>query len=108
MFFVGDLADVFHIRLHLHRQRDVRVNWRPASMDLHYPALYCGVYEFLREPPDRRYFARAVRYVRALKKCCYAGNTLQLDRIRWTQAWLDALADPADSGDETEVGEGAG
>ena len=99
--------DVFHFRLHVHprTQRDVRVNWRPPSRSLHYNTLYGGIYEFLREPPSRLFFSRAVRYIRALKKCYHPENTLQLHRILWTQAWLDALDDPEDSGDDTEVGE---
>ncbi len=58
-----------------------------------------------------------MRYLRALKKCYWPqwpDNALQRDRIRWTQAWLDALDDPAwldalddpeDSEVETVVGE---
>jgi hypothetical protein len=46
-----------------------------------------------------------VRYLRVLKRCYWPGNSLQRDRIRWTQAWLDALEDPEDSGAETVVGE---
>ena len=107
--FPEQLADVYHFRLFLHRhfERDIQVNWKPASKHLHYQELYRGVYEFLREPPTRRHFARAVRYIRALKKCYHPGNVLQYHRIQWTQAWLDALDDPADSGDDTDVGESA-
>ncbi len=49
-----------------------------------------------------------MRYLRALKKCYWPqwpDNSLQRDRIRWTQAWLDALDDPEDSEAETVVGE---
>jgi hypothetical protein len=41
----------------------------------------------------------------ALKRCYWPGNSLQRDRILWTQAWLDALDDPEDSEAETVVGE---
>ena len=112
LLFARDLHnhhdDVYHIRLHLlyHRQRDVPVRWRPPQTSLHYPELYRGVYEFLREPPDRRHVSRAVRYIWALKKCYHPANTLQRDRILWTRAWLDALDDPDDSEADTVDGEG--
>lgn len=107
LYFAQSLWNTYHLRLHLdrHHQRDVPVNWRPPKSDLHYPALYRGLYEYLREPPDRRYFSRAVRYLRALKKCYHPENTLQRDRIWWTRAWLDALDDPDDSEADTVVGE---
>ena len=85
--------------------RPVPVNWRPVQRDLHYHSLYQGVCEYLREQPNWRFFSRAVRYLRVLKRCYWPGNSLQRDRIRWTQAWLDALEDPEDSGAETVVGE---
>jgi hypothetical protein len=85
--------------------RPVAVNWRPVERDLHYHALYHGVCEYLREQPNWRFLSRAVRYLRVLKKCYWPGNSLQRDRIRWTQAWLDALDDPEDSGAETVVSE---
>lgn len=84
-------------------QRDVEVTWRPPLRCLHYPMLYCGVYEFLRAPPDITKWQRAVHYLRTLQKCCHPDNQLQCDRIRWTQAWIDALADPECSDAETEA-----
>jgi len=97
---------VFHIRLHLATRlpTNVPVHWRPPQTDLHYPELYVGIYDYLRRPPDRRMVSRAVRYLRALKKCYHPINTLQRDRIRWTQAWLDALEDPENSEAETVLG----
>ncbi len=96
-------SNLYHLQLYVHRygERDVQVNWRPPQTYLHYPALYRGVYEFLREPPDRRHFLRTWRYLRALKKCYHPDNILQRHRILWTQAWLDQLDDPEDSGAET-------
>jgi hypothetical protein len=81
------------------------VAWKPPQRFLHYEALYRGVYEFLREPPDRSQLSRAVRYLRRLRACYHPTNTMQHHRILWTQAWLDALEDPEDSEAETVVGE---
>lgn len=81
------------------------VAWKPPTQRfLHYDALYRGVHEFLREPPDYAKFSRAVRYLRQLKACYHPSNTLQYHRILWTQAWLDALDDPDDSEAETVAG----
>lgn len=77
--------------------------WRPPSRELHYQALYAGVYEFLRSPPDLAYWTRAARYLKALRKCFHPQNELQGDRIRWTQAWINALDDPECSDAETVV-----
>ena len=79
-------------------------NWKPPTQRfLHYDALYRGLCEFLREPPDRSLLPRAVRYLRRLRACYHPSNTLQHHRIVWVQAWLDALEDPDNSDAETVV-----
>lgn len=84
---------------------DVSVRWTPPGMHLRYQKLYRGVCEYLREPPEFRRVASAVRYLRRLKACYHPSNTLQRDRILWTRAWLDEVPDPLDSDDETVVGD---
>lgn len=81
------------------------VTWRPPQANLHSPAIYSGVYEFLRAPPVMAKWAPAVRYLRALRRSARRSSpTLLWDRIRWTQAWLDEL-DTSDCSDaETVVG----
>lgn len=84
------------------------VSWKPPQRFLHYEALYRGLYEFLREPPDYSQLSRAVRYLHRLKACYHPSNVLQFHRILWVQAWLDAIPDPLDSDlsdAETVVGE---
>jgi hypothetical protein len=98
------LHHAYHLRLHIY-QPDVPVHWHPPQRFLHYQELYRGIYEYLREPPQRRHVSRAVRYLRALKACYHPTNTLQGHRILWTQAWLDAVDDPEDSDAETVFGE---
>jgi hypothetical protein len=83
----------------------IPVAWKPPQRFLHYEALYRGLYEHLREPPDRSQVSHTVRYLRKLKKCYHHSNILQLHRILWTQAWLDAVEDPDDSEAETVVAE---
>ncbi len=85
---------------------DVSVRWTPPGIHLRYQKLYRGVCEYLREPPERGHVSSAVRYLRRLEACYHPSNTLQRDRILWTQAWLDAVPDPLDSDDETVVGDG--
>lgn len=100
--------DLFLYRLAFPPQRPtppILVAWKPPQRFLHYEALYRGVYEFLRDPPDRSQLPRAVRYLRRLRACYHPCNTMQHHRILWTQAWLDALDDPEDSDAETVVGE---
>jgi len=70
--------------------RAVEVNWLPPDRDLHYNMLYCGIWEYLREPPNAAYFKKAKDYLATLMQCPNAGR-LQRDRIRWTRAWIDAL-----------------
>jgi hypothetical protein len=82
---------------------DIQVTWRPAQRFLHYQALYRGVYEYLRSPPDIIHFSRAVRYLRVLQACYHPSNTLQQHRILWTQSWLDELDYPENSDAETVV-----
>lgn len=69
----------------------VSVTWRPAQTTLHYPELYNGVCEYLRAPPDKAKWPDAARYLRAIKRCYHPSNTLQRDRILWTQAWIATL-----------------
>ena len=98
---------IIHLQLYMHHyhRQDVTVNWRPPQRFLHYPLLYRGICEYLREVPDRRHFLQAWRYLKAIKKCYHPDNILQYHRILWTREWLAALENPEDSGDETEVGE---
>ena len=100
--------DLFLYRLAFPPQRPtppVVVAWKPPQRFLHYEALYRGVYESLREPPDRSQLSRAIRYLRRLRACYHPCNTMQHHRILWTQAWLDALDDPEDSDAETLAGD---
>lgn len=84
---------------------DVSVRWSPrGGVGLDYQALYRGLYEFLREPPERSRVSQATRYLRKLEMCYHPSNHLQRDRIRWTRMWLDAVEDPLDSDDETVKG----
>ena len=72
------------------------VTWRPPQEHLHYPELYAGVWEFLREAPVSGREAEAREYL-----YCLQNNTvhpynsqrarLQRDRIEWVRAWLGAL-----------------
>ena len=65
------------------------VTWRPANTQLHYAALYCALWEFLRMPPQKEKEARATTYLQTLQE--YPGPQLQRDRIQWVEAWLAAL-----------------
>lgn len=72
-----------------HHLADLNPDWRPSRHpELHYQALYRGVYEFLRVPPTVEYAPRASRYLDTLHKSRHGNNLLQLDRIRWTEAWI--------------------
>jgi hypothetical protein len=90
------------------RLPDIQVTWKPPGKPfLCYQALYRGIYEYLRETPDHSHHSQALVYLRSLKACYTPtmGETLQLHRIMWTEAWLDDLGEP-DSDAETVVGEG--
>ena len=69
-----------------HDRRMVFVAWRPANMSLHYPALYAGIYEYLRDEPCREYLDEAQAYLNELLP--YPNALLQRDRIRWVREWI--------------------
>jgi hypothetical protein len=104
---IRGLEPIFHLRLYVIRNLreppDIPVRWRPPQGYLHYQALYRGLHEFLRLPPVYTKLPNAVRYLRKLRACYHPSNTLQKHRILWTQAWIEALADPDDSDAETVV-----
>jgi hypothetical protein len=86
------------------RQPDITPNWKPQARYMHYQELYRGVYEYLREPPSHAHHSDALLYLQRLQACHHHSNALHTHRIRWAQAWLDALGEP-DSDADTVVGE---
>ncbi len=82
------------------------ITWQPPQPYLHYQELYRGIYEYLRAPPDNLYHSRALVYLQDLRRNYFPENgmVLQLHRIRWTEAWLEALDEP-DSDTDTVVGD---
>lgn len=62
------------------------VTWWPAALELRYAELCCGLYEFLRAPPDLCHLQRATDYLRQLE--LYPDAPLQRHRIRWTRMWI--------------------
>lgn len=106
MFYPSDFTPLGTI-IRRRSMTDLNPNWTPPGKPgLRYQALYRGVYEYLREPPVMARVPDAVRYLRQLRKCYHPSNALQRDRIAWTLAWLDAVAVPDDSDDETVIGDG--
>jgi hypothetical protein len=94
-----------------HHQQ-VEVTWRPPQTHLHYTALYCGIYEYLRAPPANRYRTQALTYLDAIhanNNAHYRDNVrhMQNHRILWIREWLKSL--PDDDGEcsdaETVVGD---
>ena len=86
-------------RLNNHAARIAWVTWRPPETHLHYPELYAGVYEYLREAPVSGREVEARAYLQALNLNLNAYQTLpydfgglQRDRIAWVRAWLRQLA----------------
>ena len=77
------MAMEFHLQ-----GRTAMVAWRPLDKDLHYTALYFGIYEYLRAPPCLDFLARAEDYLRSLLQFPHA--PMQQHRIRWTRRWIDA------------------
>jgi hypothetical protein len=81
------------------------INWRPPQTHLHYHALYCGIYEFLREPPSRSFRNAAVEYLMKLQRSrteyqlIPSERRLQEHRIAWVLEWLKAM--PDDEGDDS-------
>ncbi len=75
--------------------RKAWVSWRPPQQSLHYPQLYAGIYEFLREPPVSGRAGQAREYLGALlqnhRSDSAPAEPLQRDRIAWVCAWLAAL-----------------
>lgn len=62
--------------------------WRPRDEALHYPALYLGIYEYLREYPDVRFLTKAIEYLQVLNQ--FPDAPMQRHRIAWTAAWIHA------------------
>ena len=69
-----------------HENRRARVNWWPSNTRLHYAALCCGIYEYLREPPCRARLREAREYLADLNQ--YPHAPMQRDRILWTSEWI--------------------
>ena len=72
-----------------HGRGTVFVAWRPTDVSLHYTDLYAGIYEYLREEPQRDYLPRAQAYLNDLLE--YPISRLQRDRIRWVREWIRCL-----------------
>jgi hypothetical protein len=66
---------------------------------LHYPALYVGIWEYLRKPPTLARKNDAQEYLASLLRNTVHPNydspraQLQRDRILWVRAWLASLAE---------------
>ena len=71
------------------------VEWTPPQTHLHYAQLYTGICEYLRLPPSTARARDAERYLADLLACEVPPHapvyTLQMHRIEWTRAWLQAL-----------------
>jgi hypothetical protein len=73
------------------------VTWRPPQTRLHYNALYYGIYEYLRAPPDAAFLANAQAYLASLIRSrgmllrIDGEYVLQCDRILWVQEWIKAV-----------------
>lgn len=67
------------------------VSWWPKNRSLHYPKLYRGIYEYLREPPEIKHLDRAKKYLSELLDYPYA--PMQRDRIAWTEEWIANVPD---------------
>ena len=77
--------------------RNIDISWRPPLTYLHYNELYCGIYEYLRAPPDPQFRESAVEYLMDLQQNSVMYNLipkirrLQTDRIMWVLEWLKAM-----------------
>ena len=97
----SDPAEIIFPAINGHTTRFAKVEWRPPQTDLHYPALYAGIWEYLRRPPTLARKTDAQEYLAIL-----LSNTvnpshspraqLQRDRILWVRAWLTSLAEGGD------------
>ena len=67
------------------------VSWYPKDPLLHYPQLFRGIYEFVRQPPDIEYLDRAEQYLSLLLLCPDA--PMQRDRIAWVRDWIAHVHD---------------
>jgi hypothetical protein len=86
----------------------VECTWRPPQTFLHYNALYAGIYEYLRAPPDHNYKGRALRYLEGIRESNmhpYSTNPhyIQNHRILWIQEWLKALPNDQDECSDAET-----
>ena len=71
-----------------HEHRRAHVTWWPSDGRLHYAALCCGIYEYLRQPPCIARLGEAIQYLADLNR--YPLAPMQQDRIRWTSEWIRA------------------
>lgn len=62
------------------------VSWSPRDPLLHYPQLFRGIYEYLRQPPELQYLDRARQYLAELLE--YPNAPMQRDRIAWVRDWI--------------------
>jgi hypothetical protein len=87
--------------------QSVEVSWRPPQTHLHYNALYCGIYEYLRAPPDPDRRAEAVAYLMDLQENSIRYplipqmRVLQEHRILWVLEWLGAMPEDCASDADT-------
>ncbi len=85
----------------------VEVSWRPPQTFLHYHELYCGIYEYLRAPPDPEHHEGAVEYLtrlrhnRTIYRLLPSVLRLQDHRILWVMEWLKAMPDDVASDSDT-------
>jgi hypothetical protein len=89
-------------------QVEVAVTWRPPQRHLHYDALYRGIFEFLRAPPNNRYREAALRYLSIIRENINPQlrpdiAKLQAHRVQWTLAWFQALPDNSDDCSDAET-----
>ena len=64
-------------------------NWRPRWTQLHYQALYMGIYDHLREPPNPIHETFTRDYLSDLEE--YPNAPMQHHSICWTREWLAEL-----------------
>ena len=69
-----------------HGNMRAHVAWWPRDARLHYAALCCGIYEYLREPPCLTHLGKATEYLAELNQ--YPHAPMQRDRILWTREWI--------------------
>jgi len=76
-------------------------NWRPRWTQLHYHALYMGIYECLRERPNPSHEIFIRGYLSELEE--YPNAIMQRHRIWWTREWLAELPPRGPCGESCEM-----